>query len=56
MGVSLYLHKEKLDRSVREVTGYKVDNQNLVTSRDREFFFLCHMSRLAVEATQLPFL
>jgi hypothetical protein len=35
MGVSLHPHKEKWDRSVRKVTGYKVDNQTLNPSRDR---------------------
>jgi hypothetical protein len=39
MGVSLCLHKEKWDKSVRKMTGYKVDNQNLILIRDRNFSF-----------------
>jgi hypothetical protein len=39
MEVPLYLREEKSDRSVRKVAGYKVDNQYLIPSRDRNFSF-----------------
>jgi hypothetical protein len=43
-GVPVYLHEEKIDRSVRKITGYKVGNQIFIPRRNiRIFLSLPHV-------------